>query len=370
MQFAVWSAARMLKPAMSDFLYVSVRTHDRSISAQDKENPMSTVFRRTRLLLAAFAITWPCQAAMAQATKDAPFPAKSIRIVNPFPPGGATDIQARILAEKLAPRLGQQVIVDNRPGANGVIGMEIVARAPADGYTLVLTTSGNWAVHPHMYKLPYDTARDFAPIILVGTTPGVLVVHPLLPAKSVKEFIALARRNPGEISYGSSGLGGFAHISAELFASMTKTKMTHIPYKGSVQSLIDLVAGHIQVSFNIMAPSLPFIKTGKVRALAVTSANRAPQLPEVPTIAESGVPGYENSTWSGLGAPAGTPPGVVERLNREFAAVMQMADVQQRFSAGGSIVMGGTPAQFRDYLSVELAKYGKLVREAGIKAES
>lgn len=332
---------------------------------------MNPFLRQFFLLIPALAAMSVSQLAAAQGVaKDASFPTKAIRIVNPFPPGGATDIQARILAEKLAPRLGQQVIVDNRPGANGVIGMEIVARAPADGYTLVLTTSGNWAVHPHMYKLPYDTARDFAPIILVGTTPGVLVVHPLLPAKSVKEFIALARRNPGEISYGSSGLGGFAHISAELFAAMTKTKMTHIPYKGSVQSLIDLVAGHIQVSFNIMAPSLPFIKSGKVRALAVTTAKRVPQLPDLPTIAEAGVPGYENSTWSGISAPAGTPQPVVDRLNSEFAAALQMSDVQQRFSTAGSIIMGGTPVQFRDYLNAELAKYGKLIREAGIKAQN
>ncbi|MCW5603048.1 MAG: tripartite tricarboxylate transporter substrate binding protein [Burkholderiales bacterium] len=298
------------------------------------------------------------------------YPSKPIRIVNPFPPGGATDIQARILAEKLTPRLGQQVVVENRGGANGVIGMEIVARAPADGHTLVLTTSGNWAVHPHLYKLPYDTAKDFAPVILVGTTPGVLVVHPSLPVKTVKEFIALARRNPGELTYGSSGVGGFAHISAELFASMTKTKMTHVPYKGSVQSLMDLIAGHIQVSFNITAPSLPHIRAGRIRALAVTSAKRVPSLPDAPTISEAGVPGYENSTWSGLSAPAGTPQPIIERVNREFASVLQMPDVQERFAAGESIVMGGTPEQFRDYLKLELSKYGKLIRESGIKPEA
>jgi tripartite-type tricarboxylate transporter receptor subunit TctC len=297
------------------------------------------------------------------------YPLKTVRIVNPFPPGGATDIQARILAEKVAPRLGQQVVVDNRSGANGVIGMELVARAPADGYTLVLTTSGNWAVHPHLYKLPYDTEKDFVPVILVGSTPGVLVVHPSLPAKTVKEFIALAKRKPGELTYGSSGVGGFAHISAELFASMTKTRMTHVPYKGSVQSLVDLIAGHIQASFNVVAPSLPHIQAGRVRALAVTSDKRVPQLPDLPTIAEAGVPGYENSTWSGIGAPAGTPAAVVERLNREFAAAMQAPDVRERFAAVGSIVLGGTAEQFRSYLKTELAKYGKLVREAGIKAD-
>jgi tripartite-type tricarboxylate transporter receptor subunit TctC len=301
------------------------------------------------------------------APKD--YPTKTIRIVNPFPPGGATDIQARILAEKLTPRLGQQVIVENRPGANGVLGMEFVARAPADGHTLVLTASGNWAVHPHLYKLPYDTEKDFALITLVATTPGVLVVHPSLPARTVKEFIALARRNPGEIAYGSSGLGGFAHISAELFAYMTQIRMTHVPYKGSVQSLLDLIAGNIQVSFNIVAPSLPYIQAGRIRALAVTSAQRIASLPGVPTIDESGVPGYENSTWSGIGTPAGTPQPVVERLNREFTAVLAHPDVRERFSAIGSVVLGGTPDQFRSYLRAEFAKYGKLIRATGIKVD-
>lgn len=327
--------------------------------------PVLFKLRRLLVVLVAAAVSG---AALAQALpRD--YPARTVRIVNPFPPGGATDIQARILAEKLAPRLGQQVVVDNRPGANGVIGMELVARAPADGYTLVLTTSGNWAVHPHLYRLPYNTENDFVHIILVGTTPGVLVVHPSLPVRTVKELIALARRNPGELLYGSSGVGGFAHISAELFASMTGIRMTHVPYKGSVQSLMDLIAGHIQLSFNITAPSIPHIRAGRVRALAVTSAKRVPALPELPTIAEAGVPGYENSTWSGIGAPVGTPPPIIERLNREFAAVLQMPDVQERFAAGGSIALGGTPAQFRDYLKSELGKYGRLIREAGIKVE-
>ena len=320
------------------------------------------------LLLSVLVTAGISTGASAQAVpKD--YPNKTIRIVMPFPLGGTTDIQGRILAEKLTPRLGQQVIIDSRPGANGVIGMEIVARAPADGHTLVIATSGNWAVHPHLYKLPYDTAKDFVPVILVGTTPGVLVVHPALPAKTVKEFIALARRNPGALTYGSSGVGGFAHISAELFASMTKIKMTHVPYKGSAQSLIDLVAGHIQLSFNITAPSIPHIQAGRVRALAVTSAKRVAALPDLPTIEEAGVPGYENSTWSGIGAPAGTPPPLIERLHREFMAALQMTDVQERFAAGGSIVLGGTTAQFRDYLRLELSKYGKLIKEAGIKGE-
>jgi tripartite-type tricarboxylate transporter receptor subunit TctC len=297
------------------------------------------------------------------------YPTKTIRIIMPFPPGGATDIQGRILGEKLTPRLGQQVIIDSRPGANGVIGMELAARAPADGYSLVIATSGNWAVHPHLYKLPYDTATDFVHIVLVATTPGVLVVHPTLPVKNVKELIALAKRNPDALAYGSSGLGGFAHISAELFSAMTGTRMTHVPYKGSVQSLVDLMAGHIQLSFNILAPSMPHIKSGRVRALAVTTEKRVAQLPDVPTVAEAGVRGYENATWSGIGAPAGTPQPVIERLSREFTATLKMPDVQERFAANGSIILGSTPGEFREYLQRELAKYGKLVKQAGITAE-
>ena len=302
-------------------------------------------------------------------TASTDYPSKPIRIIMPFPLGGTTDIQGRILAEKLTPRLGQTVLIDSRPGANGVIGMELAARAPADGHTLVIATSGNLAVHPHLYKLPYDTERDFAPVVLVGETPGVLVVHPGVAAKTVKEFIDLAKRTPGALTYGSSGTGGFAHISAELFAFMTDTRMTHVPYKGSAASLLDLVAGHIQSSFNISAPSMPHIQSGKVRALAVTTARRVPTLPDVPTMAEAGVPGYENVTWSAIAAPAGTPPAIIERLNREFNAAMQLPNVKERFGVEGSIPIGGPPAQLRDYLKREIAKYGKLITAAGIKAE-
>ncbi|MBC7780087.1 MAG: tripartite tricarboxylate transporter substrate binding protein [Proteobacteria bacterium] len=329
---------------------------------------MSSLSPRALSFLVVLASTGVSVDAVAQAApKD--YPNRTVRIVMPFPPGGTTDIQGRILADKLAPRLGQPVIIESRPGANGVIGMEIVARAAPDGHTLVIATSGNWAVHPHLYKLPYDTEKDFIPVVLVGETPGVLVVHPALPVKTVKEFIALARRNPGALTYGSSGSGGFAHISAELFSSMTGTRMTHVPYRGSAQSLIDLVGGHIQASFNITAPSIPHIQAGKVRALAVTSTKRVAALPDLPTMTEAGVPGYENSTWSGIGAPAGTPASIIERLNRDFAATLQMPDVQERFSTEGSIPIGGTAASFRDYLKAEIVKYGKLIRQAGIKVE-
>ena len=297
------------------------------------------------------------------------YPAKPIRLVVTFAPGGTTDIQARMLVEKLAPRLGQQILIDNRGGAGGNIGMEIVARAPADGYTLVISVIGTWAVNPHLYQLPYDVQRDFTPVIHVATTPGVLVIHPSVPVKSVKELIALARKRPGELAYGTAGLGSFTHISAELFAVMTGVRMTHVPYKGSGPATADLIGGHIQLSFSSAVPALPQIQVGKVRALATTGAKRLAVLQDLPTVAEAGVAGYESSTWTGIGAPARTPQAIVERLNREVAAVLQLPDIQERSAAMGSVITGGTPEWFQEFLGSELAKYGKLVRQAGIKPE-
>ena len=320
------------------------------------------------LVLAATGIS---TGAGAQATpRESAYPTKPIRFIVPFAPGGTPDIQGRMLAEKLAPRLGQQVVIDNRAGANGIIGMEIVARAPADGYTIIIATVGTWAVHPYLYKLPYDVLKDFAPIIHVATTPGVLAVHPSVPAKSVKELIVLARQRPGDLNYGSSGVGGFGHMSAELFFSMVKIKMTHVSYKALAHALTDLIGGHIQVSFNSALPTLPHIQSGKVRALASTGATRLAILPDLPTVAEAGVPGYENSTWSAIGAPARTPQPSIERLNKELAAILQMPEMRERHAAAGSSVTGGTPEQFHDYFKSELAKFRKLVKEAGIKAEA
>ncbi len=329
---------------------------------------MKQALLQTLLVLAAAGVS---AGASAQATpKEPAYPSKPIRFVVPFPPGGTADIQGRMLAEKLAQRLGQPVVIDNRGGANGIIGMEIVARAPADGYTIVLATVGTWAVHPYLYKLPYDVLKDFAPIIHVATTPVVLVVHPSVPVKTVKQLIALARQRPGELNYGSVGVGGLFHISAELFAFMTKIKMTHVPYKGGALALTDLIAGHIHLMFNSTLVAAPHIKSGKVRALATTGAKRVAALPDLPTIAEAGVPGYEGSTWSAIGAPARTPRAIIERLNKELAAILQMPDIQERHAAAGSTITGGTPEQFHDYLKSELAKFGKLVKEAGIKGEA
>ena len=323
-----------------------------------------------RMLFALAAAIVPAMAGAQALSKDQPaYPVKPIRLVVTFAPGGTTDIQARMLVEKLAPWLGQQVLIDNRGGAGGNIGMEIVARAPADGYTLVITVVGTWAVNPYLYKLPYDVQKDFAPIIHVATTPGVLVVHPSLPAKTVKELIALARKRPGELAYGTAGLGSFTHISAELFGVMTGTRMTHVPYKGSGPATADLIGGHIQLSFSSAVPAMPQIQSGRLRALATTGSKRLAVLPDLPTVAEAGVAGYESSTWTAMAAPARTPQAIVERLNREVAAVLQMPDIQERSAAMGSIITGGTPEWFQDYLRSELGKYGKLVKQAGIKPE-
>ena len=298
-----------------------------------------------------------------------PWPSKPIRFIVPFPPGGTTDIQARMINERLGARLGQPVVLDNRGGANGAIGMEIVARAPADGYTMIISTVGTWTVAPHLSKLPYDVQTDFAPLIHLATTPGVLLVHPSVPAKNVKELIALAKARPNELTYGSSGIGGFGQMCAELFAVTANIKMTHVPYKGSAPSLIDLMGGHIQVLFNSALPTMPHIKSGKMRALATTGAKRMSILPELPTIAEAGLTGYENSTWSGLGMAARTPQPIIDRLNKEINTILQLPEVQEAARADGSMITGGTPEQFRDILKSELAKFGKLVKQAGIKGD-
>lgn len=309
-------------------------------------------------------------ACVAHAAQDPGFPTRPIRFLVPFPPGGSPDIQARLLADPLRESLGKPVVIDNRAGANGVVAMEIAARAPADGHTMIIGTVGIWAVHPHLHKLAYNVLTDFAPVIHVATTPGVLAVGPTSAVTSVKELIAFGKQNPGKLNYGSAGIGGFGHVCAELFTSMTGARMTHVPYKSSVTALSELTTNQIQVLFNAAAQTVPFIKSGRVRAIAMTSATRAAILPDVPTIAEAGVPGYENSTWTAIGVPRGTPQAIVQHLNKSIAAVLQIPDVQERFATTGGTITGGTPGEMHAYLKKELAKYGKLVKEAGIKADS
>ena len=328
---------------------------------------LNKYLRAARVILPPSAFILGCAIA-AQAAIAQPYPAKPIRLVVTFVPGGPTDIQGRMLAEKLTPRVSQQVIVDNRGGAGGNIGMELVAKSPPDGYTIVFSTVGTWAVNPHLYSLPYDVVKDFAPVTQVSTAPGVLIVHPSAPVQSVKALIALARKRPGELNYGSSGVGGFGHICGELFMLMTGTRMTHIPYKSSAPSLTDLVAGNIEVLFNNMISTTPFVKAGRVRALATTGANRSPALPGLPTLNEAGLKGYENSSWSALAAPAGTPPAIISRLHKEFVEILKMPDIQKRHAEVGAEIIGSTPEQFHAYLKSELAKFSKLVKAAGIKA--
>jgi len=307
-------------------------------------------------------------AVTATAQTAANYPVKPVRFVVPFVAGGPTDIQGRMLGEKLSQRLGQQFVIDNRGGAGGNIGMELTAKSPPDGYTIVIATVGTWAVNPHLYKLPFDVVKDFAPITQVSTSPGVLVVHPSVPAKSVKELIAIAKARPGELNYGSSGVGGFGHICGELFTLMSGTKMTHIPYKSSAPSLTDVMSGQIQVLFNNMIATVPYVKANRIRALATTGAQRSPALPDLPTISESGLKGYENSSWSAVATTAGTPKPIIDRLHRELVEILKSPDIQQKHADVGAEVIASTPEQFHAYLKAEVAKFEKLVKAAGIKA--
>jgi tripartite-type tricarboxylate transporter receptor subunit TctC len=248
--------------------------------------------------------------------------------------------------------------------------MELTAKSPPDGYTIVIATVGTWAVNPSLYKqMPFDVVKDFAPITQVSASPGVLVVHPSVPVRSVKEMIALAKAKPGALDYGSSGIGGFGHISGALFCLMTGTQMVHIPYKSSAPSLTDLIAGQIQVLFNNAISTVPFIKTGQVRALAVTSIKRMPALPELPTIDEAGVKGYDNSSWSAVAAPAGTPKEIIAKLNSELNQILKLPDIQEKQGAVGAVIIGGTPEQFASYLKSEIAKFARVVKEAKISAQ-
>jgi len=298
------------------------------------------------------------------------YPVKPIRIVVPFPPGGATDILARDVAQKLTEAWGQQVIVDNRPGAGGNIGSELVAHSAPDGYTLEMGTVGTHAINASLYaKMPYDHVKDFAPVILVAGVPNVLVVNNAVPANSVAELIAYAKANPGKLNFASSGNGTSIHLSGELFKVMAGVQMTHIPYKGSAPALQDLLGGQVQLMFDNLPPSLPQIKAGKVRALAVTSLTRAPALPDVPTIAESGLPGFEASSWFGILAPAGTPPAIVAKLNAEIAKWLATPEAKEKLAKQGANAAGGTPEDFAKHIAAETAKWAKVVKDSGAKID-
>lgn len=297
------------------------------------------------------------------------FPAKPIRLIVPYPPGGPTDVLLRIIAGPLGERLGQSVVIDNKPGASGMVGADMVAKASADGYTLL----GNASIHvinPSLYaKTAYDAIKDFAPVSLVADVPLVLVVNPAQPVASVKELIALAKAKPGALAFASSGNAAAPHLAGEAFKIATGTDMLHVPYKGSGPALTDLMGGQVQLMFDSLPSSMPFIQGGKLRALAVTTALRSSALPNLPTVAESGVPGYDMSTWYGVWAPAGTPREVVARLGREIAAVVQLPAVRDRLLALGAEPVGNSPEEFSAFNRSELAKWARIVKQSGAKVD-
>ncbi len=297
------------------------------------------------------------------------YPAKPVTIVVPFSPGGATDIMARTLAERMGKRLSQPVIVENKPGAGTMIASDHVAKAAPDGHTLLLAAS-SLGIAPALYsKVNYDPIKDFTPISLVASVVHVLEVHPSIPAKNVAELIAWIKANPGKANYGSVGAGTSTHLESELFNTMAGVKMQHVPYKGSAPALMDLVGGNLQVMFDAYASSGPFIKDGKVRLLAVTTAQRSRLLPDVPTVAESGLPGYEAMPWLGFVAPAGTPAPVVNKLHAELMEVLKEPEVQDKFRSLGLDIIGNSPKEFGEFLKKDIVKWAKVVKDSGAKAD-
>ncbi|HET7157780.1 MAG TPA: tripartite tricarboxylate transporter substrate binding protein [Burkholderiales bacterium] len=300
----------------------------------------------------------------------AAYPTRPIRIVVAYTPAGTTDILARIIGHKMNEAWGQPVIIDNRPGANGNIGTEYAAKAQPDGHTFLMTTAGTHGINPSLYrKLGYDAIKDFAAVSLVALVPNVLVVNNALPVKDVKNLIAHLKANPGKLSYGSPGVGSTAHLSTELFKSMTGVNIVHVPHKGSAGVLTDVMGGQIAMTMDNLPPYLPQIKAGKIRALAVTPAKRSPALPDVPTVAEAGVPGYVSSAWFGLVAPAATPRDVIAKLAAEAARILQLPDVKPRIAELGAEPIGSTPAEFSAHIKSEIAKWAKVIKDANVELQ-
>jgi tripartite-type tricarboxylate transporter receptor subunit TctC len=299
-----------------------------------------------------------------------PYPDRPVRLVLPFPSGGPSDIVARFFGQKLGEALHQQVVTDNRGGAAGVIACEIVARAVPDGYTLLLGTIGTMTINPHLQaKVPYDPLRDFAPVSLLSQSPYLLTVNAGVPAKSVKELITLAKANPGRYNYASGGVGTGNHLAAELFKVMAGVDFVHVPYKGSSQAITDVMSGQIQIWFVNVLPAMPHVKAGRIRALAATSARRSAAVPDLPTIAESGLPGFETTSWHGIVVPVRTPAAIVKRLHAELAKISRQPDVKDTLGGQGSDIVGSTPEEFGKFIASESAKWARVIRNAGIKAE-
>lgn len=321
--------------------------------------------KRIALALAA-GLVFCTGSAAAQAT----WPAQPVKWIVPYPPGGSTDMLARLVSHKLGERLGQPVIVENKAGAGGNVGTDFAVKQPADGYTIVMGNIGPISINPALYPdLPYKPQRDLAPVAMLMSVPNLLVVNPSLPVRSVQELIAYAKKNKEPLDYATPGAGTSLHLAGELFASSAGVRLTHVPYRGSAPGLNDTVAGHVPMMFDNMPSALQLVKAGKLRALAITSTARSPQLPEVPTMAEAGLPGYEIAGWFGVLAPAATPKPIIERLNQELLAVLAMPDVREQINAMGGIISAEGPADFGRYIAAETDKWGALVSKAQIKLQ-
>jgi tripartite-type tricarboxylate transporter receptor subunit TctC len=308
-------------------------------------------------------------AANASAADRQTYPARPVRLIVPFAPGGPNDIMARIVAQKFSESMGQQVVVDNRAGASGIVGTELAAQAAPDGYTLLMM-SLTFAVNPSLFrKLPYDTHRDFTPVTLVASAPLMLVVHPSVGAKSVPELVNVAKTSPGKLNFGSGGPGTTPHLAGEMFAMMAGVKMVHVPYKGGGPALTDLIAGHIQLMLENIPSTLPLAKSGKLRALAVTSLKRSPLVPDLPTLDEAGLKGYEIVGWNGLFVPAGTPGAIVARIHAETRKALAQPDVKDRLVTLGAEGVGSSPQEFRAFVQAEIAKWARVVKQAGLRIE-
>lgn len=312
-----------------------------------------------------------CLAGCAFAVLAQSYPTKAVRFVVPYPAGGYYDLLARVIGAKLAENWSQPVVVENRVGANGMVGTDFVAKSPPDGYTILMGGIGPFGISPSLYaKMAYDPVRDFAPVIHVASAPNVLVVHPSVDVRSVKELIALARSNPGKLTFSSAGSGSSQHLSAEMFNTMVGARMTHIPYKGSAPAVTATLGGQVSVLFGTMADVVAHIRADKLRALAVTSARRIPSLPDVPTMIEAGVPGFEATAWFGVFAPAAVPHDIIAKLNQDIGRILRLPDVLERISQQGSAeIVGGSPEQYGAFVRAEIAKWAKVVSESGAKAD-
>ena len=322
--------------------------------------------RRFKLLILALGLIagLATQAVVAQ-----PYPAKPVRLVVTYPPGGSSDLMARILGQKLSEIWGQQVIIESKPGAAGSIGMDYAAHQPPDGYSFVIGNLGPVTVNPLLSKVPYDVERDFVAVSLISTGPNILVVNPATPVKTLAELVAYSRANPTKMNFGSSGPGSVAHLSGEMFKNIAKLDITHIAYKGGILAVQDLVAGHVQIVFSDALPAMQFIKSGRLRALATTGPERSPSMPDLPTCAESGMPGLVAVNWWGVLLPAGTPKSIVQKFHADIVKVMKDPDLKERFAQLGVDVVTSTPEEFSAFMRTEAAKYAKLIKDADIKID-